>query len=90
MHTAVYGSGYLGTIISACLADFGLPVTCFDEDSARLKEVAQGKLGFYEKNLEEVLRRNMRAGRLMYSTEVAAATAKSSVPSRLKSPTVTE
>ncbi len=79
MHTAVYGSGYLGTIISACLADFGLPVTCFDEDSARLKEVAQGKLGFYEKNLEEVLRRNMRAGRLMYSTEVAAATAKSSV-----------
>ena len=41
--------------------------------------MAQGKLGFYEKNLEEVLRRNMRAGRLMYSTEVAAATAKSSV-----------
>jgi UDPglucose 6-dehydrogenase len=79
MHTAVYGSGYLGTIISACLADFGLPVTCFDENGARLKEVAQGKLGFYEKNLEEVLRRNVRSGRLMYSTEVAAATAKSTV-----------
>lgn len=44
MQIAVYGSGYLGNIISACVADFGLPVTCFDENTTRLREVAQGRI----------------------------------------------
>ena len=79
MQIGVYGSGYLGSIISACIADFGLPVTCFDENSERIREVAQGRIPFFEKNLEEVIRRNVRAGRLLYSTDLASATQRAQV-----------
>ena len=65
MQIGVYGSGYLGTIISACLADFGTPVTCCHPDSSRMVEMAQGNVPFYEKNLNEVIRRNVRCGRLV-------------------------
>jgi UDPglucose 6-dehydrogenase len=70
MQIGVYGSGYLGTVISACLADFGTPVTCCHPDSSRMVEMAQGRVAFYEKNLTEVIRRNVRAGRLAYSTDI--------------------
>ncbi len=70
MQIGVYGSGYLGTVISACLADFGTPVTCCHPDSSRMVEMAQGRVAFYEKNLTEVIRRNVRAGRLAYSTDM--------------------
>lgn len=70
MQIGVYGSGYLGTVISACLADFGTPVTCCHPDSSRMVEMAQGRVAFYEKNLTEVIRRNVRAGRLSYSTDI--------------------
>ena len=61
MQTGVYGSGYLGTVVSACLADFGTPVTCCHPDSSRMVEMAQGNVPFFEKNLTEVIKRNVRA-----------------------------
>ena len=70
MQIGVYGSGYLGTVISACLADFGTPVTCCHPDSTRMVEMAQGNVPFFEKNLNEVIRRNVRCGRLVYSTDL--------------------
>jgi len=70
MQIGVYGSGYLGTVISACLADFGTPVSCCHPDRSRMVEMAQGNIPFYEKNLKEIIRRNVRAGRLAYSTDV--------------------
>src|SRR5882724_2952491 len=70
MQIGVYGSGYLGTVISACLADFGTPVTCCHPDSSRMVEMAQGNVPFYEKNLNEVIKRNVRCGRLVYSTDI--------------------
>lgn len=79
MQIGVYGSGYLGSIISACIADFGLPVTCFDENSERIREVAQGRIPFYEKNLDEVIRRNVRAGRLLFSTDLTSAVQRAQV-----------
>src|SRR3977135_975732 len=69
MHIAVYGSGYLATVISACLADFGTPVCCCHSDGSRITEVAKGDIPFFEKNLQEVIRRNVRSGRLVYSTD---------------------
>ena len=60
MHVGVYGSGYLGTVVSACLADFGTPVTCCHPDSSRMVEMAQGNVPFFEKNLKEVIKRNVR------------------------------
>ncbi len=70
MQIGVYGAGYLGTVISACLADFGTPVTCCHPDSLRMVEMAQGNVPFFEKNLTEVIRRNVRCGRLVYSTDI--------------------
>jgi UDPglucose 6-dehydrogenase len=70
MNLGVYGSGYLGTVVSACLADLGMPVTCYDADTSLIIESSQGTLRFHEKNLKEIIRRNVRAGRLMYTTEM--------------------
>jgi UDPglucose 6-dehydrogenase len=70
MQIGVYGSGYLGTVISACLADFGTPVICCHPDSTRMVEMAQGNVPFFEKNLAEVIKRNVRSGRLLYSTDM--------------------
>ena len=70
MQIGVYGAGYLGTVISACLADFGTPVTCCHPDSSRMVDMAQGKVPFHEKNLSEVIKRSVRSGRLAYSTDV--------------------
>jgi UDPglucose 6-dehydrogenase len=69
MQIGVYGSGYLATVISACLADFGTPVCCCHADSSRIVEVSRGDIPFYEKNLQEVIRRNVRSGRLVYSVD---------------------
>ncbi|HYE24676.1 MAG TPA: nucleotide sugar dehydrogenase [Clostridia bacterium] len=79
MQIGVYGSGYLATVVSACLADLGTPVTCFDTDSERVKELAQGTVAFYEKNLSEIIRRNVRSSRLRYSTEVDSQAARSQI-----------
>src|ERR1700734_3560180 len=70
MQIGVYGSGFLGTVISACLADFGTPVSCCHPDRTRMVEMAQGNIPFFEKNLKEIIRRNVRAGRLVYSTDI--------------------
>lgn len=79
MHVGVYGSGYLGTVISACLADFGTPVSCCDTDSTRMVEMAQGNICFFEKNLKEIVKRNVRCGRLAYSTDVESFSRKAQV-----------
>src|ERR1700745_1997885 len=79
MHVGVYGSGYLGTVISACLADFGNPVSCCDTDSTRMVEMAQGNICFFEKNLKEIVRRNVRCGRLSYSTDAGSFSKKAHV-----------
>src|SRR5207344_1953518 len=79
MQTGVYGSGYLGTIVSACLADFGTPVTCCHPDSSRMVEMAQGNVPFFEKNLTEVIKRNVRSGRLAYSTDMESFARKAQV-----------
>jgi UDPglucose 6-dehydrogenase len=76
MYIGVYGSGYLGTVASGCLADFGMPITCYDADNARLMSIAQGKLPYFERNLEEVVKRNTRSGRLLHSNDVEASARK--------------
>lgn len=79
MQIGVYGSGYLATVLAGCLADFGTPVTCFDDDSSRITSIAHGNIPYFERNLNEIIRRNVRAGRLMFSTDVDGAVAKSQV-----------
>src|SRR5687767_14017388 len=70
MQIGIYGSGYLGTVIAACTADFGVPVTCYDRDEVRLTHIAGLEIPFHEPNLKEMVRRNIRAGRLLFSTDM--------------------
>src|ERR1700719_4509153 len=70
MQIGVYGCGYVGTVVAACLADFGVPVTAYGSDSVNTTLLASGVLPFHEKNLSDIVRRGVRAGRLMYSTHL--------------------
>src|SRR5271166_5079522 len=79
MQIGVYGAGYLGTVVSACLADFGTPVSCCHPDSSQMVAMAQGCVPFHEKNLTEVIKRNVRSGRLAYSTDIESFARKAQV-----------
>jgi UDPglucose 6-dehydrogenase len=79
MQIAVYGAGYLGTVLSACLADFGTLIICCDTAQEKILDLAKGRIPFYEKNLEEIIKRNVRAGRLTYSIEIEAQVARAQV-----------
>jgi UDPglucose 6-dehydrogenase len=57
-------------VVAACLADFGVPVTAYGSDSVNTTLLASGILPFHEKNLSDIVRRGVRAGRLMYSTHL--------------------
>ncbi|HYL93334.1 MAG TPA: hypothetical protein VEW69_09280, partial [Alphaproteobacteria bacterium] len=79
MQIGVYGCGYLGTVVAACLADFGVPVTAYGSDSVNTTLLATGILPFHEKNLSDIVRRGVRAGRLMYSTHLQSMIARSEI-----------
>ena len=67
------GTGYVGLVTGACLADFGNRVTCADLDQAKIDSLRNGKVPFYEFGIEELVERNVREGRLSFTTETADA-----------------
>jgi UDPglucose 6-dehydrogenase len=73
MNVTVLGAGYVGLVAGAGLADFGLSVTSVDVDTEKIQMLSEGKLPFFEPGLEELARRNVRLGRLRYSTDIRAA-----------------
>ncbi|GLW67563.1 UDP-glucose 6-dehydrogenase [Actinomadura rubrobrunea] len=64
----VIGTGYLGATHAACMADLGFEVVGLDTDAAKVDRLAAGDLPFYEPGLEPILRRNLAAGRLRFTT----------------------
>jgi UDPglucose 6-dehydrogenase len=79
MYIAVLGTGYVGLVSGACLADFGLRVTCVDVDGERVAALKSGRIPFYEPGLAEIVQRNLAAGRLEFTDDVAKAVAGSLV-----------
>jgi len=73
MNIAVIGSGYVGLITGACFAEFGLNVTCVDNDEKKIKSLKKGTVPFYEPGLEELMQRNIAAGRMKFTSDIAAA-----------------
>lgn len=79
MHIAVIGSGYVGLVTGACFAEFGVDVTCVDSDAEKITRLAQGKTTIYEPGLDQLLNRNLQAGRLSFTTDIKKATEESLV-----------
>ncbi|MBP9144797.1 MAG: UDP-glucose/GDP-mannose dehydrogenase family protein [Thermoanaerobaculia bacterium] len=73
MKICVVGSGYVGLVTGACLADFGMTVTGVDKDAAKIEALLRGEIPIYEPGLEEVVEKNVRAGRLKFTTDLAPA-----------------
>ena len=73
MRIAVVGTGYVGLVTGTCLADSGNAVTCLDIDVAKVARLQAGEVPIYEPGLEELVARNRRAGRLVFTTDTAAA-----------------
>ena len=69
----VVGSGYVGLVTGACLADFGNNVTCVDNDAAKVERMKALELPFFEPGLPEIVARNFNEGRLHFSSDLAAA-----------------
>ncbi len=68
MKIAVVGSGYVGLVAGACLAENGNDVVCIDKDPAKVKFLQRGKIPIYEPGLEELVRRNRAEKRLTFTT----------------------
>jgi UDPglucose 6-dehydrogenase len=67
------GAGYVGLVSAACFSEFGWTVACIDKDGSRIEQLRQGRVPIYEPRLDELLERNLRMGRISFSTELAEA-----------------
>ncbi|PLZ04479.1 UDP-glucose 6-dehydrogenase [Burkholderia sp. WAC0059] len=75
MNLTIIGSGYVGLVTGACLADIGNDVICLDVDARKIDLLNEGVVPIHEPGLPEIIERNRRARRLSFSTDVAAAVA---------------
>ena len=73
MRITVIGSGYVGLVVGACLADNGSDVVCADVDEKKVKKLGQGIVPFFEPGLGEIVQRNIEARRLTFTTDVEGA-----------------
>jgi UDPglucose 6-dehydrogenase len=71
MRVAIIGSGYVGLVSGACLADFGHVVCCVDNDPDKIERLRHGEMPIYEPGLSELVATNVRAGRLSFATDLA-------------------
>ncbi len=79
MKIAIIGSGYVGLVTGTCLADFGLQVTCVDQDETKISLLNSGGVPIYEPNLEALIQKNVSAGRLTFTTDLKKAVKQSKV-----------
>ena len=75
MRIALIGSGYVGLVSGVCFADFGHDVVCIDKDAAKIARLEAGQMPIYEPGLADLVARNRAAGRLTFTTDLAAGVA---------------
>ena len=73
MKICVVGSGYVGLVTGACLADFGMHVVGVDKDAGKVESLGKGQVPIYEPGLATLVKKNMREGRLCFTTELGPA-----------------
>src|SRR5579862_79215 len=73
MRVTIFGSGYVGLVTGACLADAGNQVVCVDIDAAKVERLNRGEVPIHEPGLDELIKRNIAAGRLEFTTDAVKA-----------------
>jgi len=71
MRIAMIGSGYVGLVSGVCFADFGHDVVCIDKDEAKIAQLEAGHMPIYEPGLKDIVAKNVRDGRLSFTTDLA-------------------
>jgi len=79
MKIAIIGSGYVGLVTGACFAELGNVVTCVDNDKAKIANLKKGIMPIFEPGLEEMISRNVKAGRLSFTADIKNAARKSAI-----------
>ena len=79
MNICVVGSGYVGLVTGACFAEFGLKVTCVDNDEGKINNLNDGIIPIYEPGLEEMVKKNMKEGHISFTTNLSEAVEKALV-----------
>jgi len=78
MNVSVFGTGYVGLVTGACLAEMGNSVVCVDNNEAKIETLKQGRIPIYEPGLDVIVAGNLRAGRLRFTSSYPEAVASSS------------
>ena len=73
MKIVVVGTGYVGLVSGSCFAEMGVTVACVDVDAAKISRISRGDIPIYEPGLDELVERNVREGRLSFTTELSEA-----------------
>src|SRR3546814_19083490 len=73
MRVSVVGTGYVGLVSGACLAELGFTTWCIDKDAAKIERLKQGIMPIFEANLEDIVVSNHQGGRLHFTTSLAEA-----------------
>jgi UDPglucose 6-dehydrogenase len=71
MHIAVIGTGYVGLVTGTCFSEFGVDVTCIDNDAGKIDMLKSGEIPIYEPGLQQMVQKNASEGRLHFTTDLA-------------------